>query len=612
MPIPDAYTDQAPSAVVFEDRLYVAFKDKDSDQIRLASTATPNDPTSWETLDLTFYFPEPGPAEIRTLRAPALSVYGRRLWLVFKGHDNPHIWAVAMDADGEWRGYGYLPDAETHNDPAMAGNLVVHRGYPSNRVRYTFHSLALPVDREIPYTRCNSGPAVAYWPPGTSQPIVAYIYGIEIMTTKGGISPGISGYDWIAPAGKRPSAVLGSRASERPALAMHFDLMYLAYKFFHSTEIWLGTYNGRSWILHGAIPGCITAKGPALVSFYQTLYVVFQRATTDEVDYGPVPIPSIPEPLTVMTLNVRERKLSDRSPHRWSERLPRIVSMLQRYEDGQGPHIVGMQEVQRNQYHHLRDSLHTLDYLSVWAERGGPLFWNPLEGMALFYRPDRVELLEWGEFTITHSERRVRGGCPDSYVWGGDHSNRNIIWGRFRDLIAHRTFYVFNSHFGGGDWCELRGNALFMADNINSRSLRTDPIIAIGDFNMGEYAGHINEGETKDFDNEFIELLNNTGLENAYRRINSYYETEKFSTQNDDFSNMRWGKMIDFVLISAPPFQVSDADIDRTMFTRGGDPVNCYRIDHTGRCEDTTNLASYLRMYSDHWAVWASLGWFPE
>ena len=615
MPIPDAYTDQAPSAVVFGDRLYVAFKDKDSDLIRLASTATPNDPVSWETIDLTFGFPEPGPAEIRTLRAPALSVYALRLWLVFKGHDDSHIWVVAMDADGEWSGYGYLPDAQTSNDPAMAGNLVVHRGADAdNRVRYTFHSFGEPrEDREIPYTRCNSAPAVAYWPPGTSHPIVAYIHLNEIMVTKGGISPGISGYDWTAHVGTEPSAVLGSRASERPALAMHVDLMYLAYKVFHSTAIWFGTYNGRSWILHGAIPRCITAQGPALVSFYQTLYVVFQRATTEgEVDYEPVPTPSIPEPLTVMTLNVRERKLSDRRPHRWSDRLPRIVSMLQRYEDGQGPHIVGMQEVQRNQCRHLRDSLHALDYLSVWAERGGPLFWNPREGAALFYRPDRVELLEWGAFTITHRERRVRGGCPDPYVRGGDHSNRNIIWGRFRDLIAHRTFYVFNSHFGGYDWCERRGNALFMADNINSRSHRTDPVIAIGDFNIGEYAGHIYEGEPRDFDNEFIELLNNTGLENAYRRIHSYYETEQFSTGNSNFSNLRWGKMIDFVLVSAPPFQVYDADIDRTMFTEGGDPVNCYRIDSAGRCEDTIHMARYLRMYSDHWAVWANLVWFPE
>lgn len=611
MPIPDAYTDQAPSAAVFGGRLYVAFKDRDSDRIRLASTATPDIPASWEIIDLTFGFPEPGPAEIRTLRAPALSAYALRLWLAFKGHDDPNIWVVAMDAHGEWSGYGYLSDAQTSQDPAMAGNLVVHRGQVSNRVRYTFHStgLALQVDREIPYTRCNSAPAVAYWPPGTSHPIVAYIHINEIMVTKGGIAPRISGYDWTAPVGTEPSAVLGSRASERPALAMHRDLMYVAYKEDRGRRIWFGTYNLRSWILHGVIPGCITARGPALVSFYQTLYVVFQRATTGEVDYGPVPTPSIPEPLTVMTLNARVNSRSDRFPNRWRDRLPRIVTMLQRYEDGQGPHIVGMQEVKWRQYRHLRDSLHALDYNSVWEPRGGPLFWTRSEGMALFYRPDRVDLLEWGEFTITHRGRRERGGCPERWVWGGDHSNRNIIWGRFRDLIADRTFYVFNSHFGGYDFCERGGNALFMADNINHRPHTTDPVIAMGDFNIGEDIGE--DGDLV-IDEEFQDLLNNTGLVTSYRRIHSFHETQQFGTGNAHFSNLRTSKKIDFVLVSAPPFQVYDADIDRTMFTESGDPVNCYRIDHMGRCEDTDHIARYLRMYSDHWAVWASLVWFPE
>ncbi len=65
--------------------------------------------------------------------------------------------------------------------------------------------------------------------------------------------------------------------------------------------------------------------------------------------------------------------------------------------------------------------------------------------------------------------------------------------------------------------------------------------------------------------------------------------------------------MIDFVLVSPQLIDVLDASIDRTMFTSDGQLVNCNQIDSQGLCTGTNYRAKDLKMYSDHWGVWARL-----
>jgi endonuclease/exonuclease/phosphatase family metal-dependent hydrolase len=626
MPIPNAFTDQAPAAAVFEDRLYVAFKVRGDEGIRLASTAQPGIASSWEVADLNLHLPEPGPVQIRTEQGPALSVHRDqrlsappdsrpRLWLAFKGHNNSFIWLASMDAGGEWQGHGCLPDTQTARAPAMAANLIVHRGNRDDRVWFNAHSVDLPRDKDIPETQCDSGPAIAHWTSraGVSRPVVAYRRGHSIMRTKAITLPNTPGKLWT-----RSLSIPGTDADRKPALAAHGDNVYLAYKERGRTAIRLCSHNGRSWIVHPALSGCNTDEGPALVSFRDSLFVVFGEAGTGAVDVRQVTVPPPPDPFVVLTVNIREKKLGDDAPNRWEDRIPRIVKMLYRYGAGRGPHIVGMQEVQENQYKDLTDSRGDWmgDYRSIWAPRGGPQHWNPWEGLALFYRPDAIELLDSGHRIYTAKERRDRGECRrDDKPKKLD--NRIIVWGRFREIRSGRTFYVYNNHFGGNPDCEMVGQTLILADLIANRSHPHDPIIIIGDFNVGEEA----DGSLRD---AFRQLLERTRTTNCYRQIQDRLENSEFKTGIDDeYGIRRVGPMIDFILVSGdsdatdstiapPPFQVCDADIDRTMFTEGGGPVNCHRIDAHGRCEGTEHQASALRMYSDHWAVWAGLTWFPE
>jgi endonuclease/exonuclease/phosphatase family metal-dependent hydrolase len=291
--------------------------------------------------------------------------------------------------------------------------------------------------------------------------------------------------------------------------------------------------------------------------------------------------------LFVMSLNIRIQ--GDPNPNNWENRFPRIVKMLWTYEAGQGPHIIGMQELELEPLFNLNDRLS--NYRFFGKDRGDG------EAVAIFYRPNRLELIEHGDFFLGISERRSRGNCDGR---DKDHNNRVVVWGRFRDKQSQKTFYVYNTHFSHKNSCERRGSALIMADNIAKRAHLNDPVIAMGDFNDGqEPDGRLNTS--------FEMLLDNTGLVNSYRVIHKFHENEEFSTSNTGFKNVRKGRMIDFVLVS-PSFQVYNANIDRTMFTSSGGPVCCYRINSQGNCTSTGDKSSGLLMYSDHWALWAVVG----
>jgi hypothetical protein len=62
--------------------------------------------------------------------------------------------------------------------------------------------------------------------------------------------------------------------------------------------------------------------------------------------------------------------------------------------------------------------------------------------------------------------------------------------------------------------------------------------------------------------------------------------------------------MIDHVLVSSPSISVA-ADVDRTMFTSEGIAVACDIVTN-GSCANGMS-ARDLNLYSDHWAVWATI-----
>jgi hypothetical protein len=133
-----------------------------------------------------------------------------------------------------------------------------------------------------------------------------------------------------------------------------------------------------------------------VISKPQTITASGGPAVIGRGQYGGPRIIGQDQPLLTMTLNVRIP--IDDCDESWENRRPRIIKMLMRgYEEHQGPYIVGMQELKAETYNDLTNDL--TNYRSFRKDRGDG------EILAIFYRPDRLDLLEHGDFFLGIDER---------------------------------------------------------------------------------------------------------------------------------------------------------------------------------------------------------------
>ncbi|MGM9763031.1 MAG: endonuclease/exonuclease/phosphatase family protein [Candidatus Cryptobacteroides sp.] len=134
-------------------------------------------------------------------------------------------------------------------------------------------------------------------------------------------------------------------------------------------------------------------------------------------------------PLTVATYNIEYRNPGEGAP--WEERLKYVNELFRQHNFD----VVGVQEPHRPEYDELCTALG-----DKW---GGIFACTNLEkddfSNSIFYRKERVELLDNGIFWYTEVPGKPRG-------FGGI-SSRLCIWAKFRDRTDGNVFFVFNSHF---------------------------------------------------------------------------------------------------------------------------------------------------------------------
>nr|WP_246348344.1 endonuclease/exonuclease/phosphatase family protein [Sphingomonas aerophila] len=136
-----------------------------------------------------------------------------------------------------------------------------------------------------------------------------------------------------------------------------------------------------------------------------------------------------------MTFNVRYA--SDDGPHSWSERRPVMVSLIRNAR----PDIVGTQELLQRQGDDITRALPK--YVWFGRDRRGE---HTDEHMGILYRPDRVRLVDRGDFWLSDTPDR-----PGSMSWGTD-LPRLANWGVFETLGHHRRRFVFvDTHFAHRD-----------------------------------------------------------------------------------------------------------------------------------------------------------------
>lgn len=140
------------------------------------------------------------------------------------------------------------------------------------------------------------------------------------------------------------------------------------------------------------------------------------------------------------------------------------------------PDIFGAQEVLHNQLTDMLARLDGYDFIGVGRDDGK----TAGEYAAIFYRNDRLRLLDQGSFWLSET--------PDSPSLGWDAACVRICtWGRFAGQTAtdDEAFYFFNTHLDHVGVTARREAARLIVDKIRDIA-RGAPVFLTGDFNVDQ------------------------------------------------------------------------------------------------------------------------------
>lgn len=179
------------------------------------------------------------------------------------------------------------------------------------------------------------------------------------------------------------------------------------------------------------------------------------------------------EELCLMTYNLRYA--SNTPPNDWPSRRPLMQTLLDTYQ----PDIIGTQEGLYRQLLDMDADLAEYNWIGLGRDGG-----SRGEFMAIFYRKDRFDPLEYDHFWLSDTPE-VMG----SSTWGNT-NRRMVTWVRFKDLRTDREFYFWNTHLDHA----LQPAREKASELIKERLQKTRhelPLFLVGDFNAPAKANPI-------------------------------------------------------------------------------------------------------------------------
>jgi len=310
--------------------------------------------------------------------------------------------------------------------------------------------------------------------------------------------------------------------------------------------------------------------------------------------------------LNMMSMNVRIISSDDTGQRAWSSRLPRLAETVRAFNGGAGPHLIAFQEMIT---HSTGDTA-----ADMWAELPQGYWYYPRnrgdgEILAIFVRPDRLDVLDFGGRDVSRVQRSRHCGTFDDE----DNVNRPIQYVYVRDKVTDQRTYFYNVHFPTKHSCGRHGQSEVLAEYIGNRSDQQARVVVAGDFNDGvESDGHVNGSIDR-----FIAETDYTmgffwGPVVPSSQTSSYMTCTTSnglcSSSGNWSKTRRVGQIIDLFFLS-DPFDLVETGIDRSMYTRDGSNtrVVCQSVTSNGLCSGTNTPVADLELYSDHWAVWASI-----
>lgn len=178
--------------------------------------------------------------------------------------------------------------------------------------------------------------------------------------------------------------------------------------------------------------------------------------------------PKAHENLRVMSYNIRFESPND-GPNSWNKRKQQLTNLIQFY----APTFIGTQEGLLHQLQYIERETTPYKWIGIGRDDG------TMDGefSALFYDSTRVQLIAGSEHTIWLSPTPNKPGK----AWDADFP-RILTYGKFRDKLSGKSFFVLNTHFDHvGDKARINSAKLIL--EIIQNETKGYPVILIGDFN---------------------------------------------------------------------------------------------------------------------------------
>lgn len=174
------------------------------------------------------------------------------------------------------------------------------------------------------------------------------------------------------------------------------------------------------------------------------------------------------KPMNIITYNIRYNTPSDKE-NAWPNRRAEVMNLLKLHKAD----IFSVQEALYDQIMDLKDGMPGFDYVGVGRDDGN----INGEFSAIYYNSNRYALIENGTFWLSETPK-VPSKSWDAAL------NRICTWARLKEKETRKTFYIFNTHFDHKGVKARKESALLILKKIDEISVRKDPVILTGDFNL--------------------------------------------------------------------------------------------------------------------------------
>lgn len=246
------------------------------------------------------------------------------------------------------------------------------------------------------------------------------------------------------------------------------------------------------------------------------------------------------EDLCVATYNVRYKNTSDNTAgNGWDARKAYLIGLI----NFQQPDLLGVQEAMHVQMTDMANGLSGYTYIGVGRNDGA----TSGEYSAIFYRKERMMLVDWGSFWLSDTPNKPSKGFPSA---GGSTTYYRICtWGKFYDKVSCSLVYHFNTHLDLDETNRQQSYYLIKSKIEEIVGNKADPVIVTGDLNAVQTSDSyklfynsgflydsynrakqkfITEGTCDGFNADNIQILSSGEM----RRIDHIFVTKAFNVEH--------------------------------------------------------------------------------